>query len=175
VTAYYLGGFTVGECLPIAVQALGAADASIAVVLPNVTAKLAGALEAQAQLTINPPTLAGDLQAVLAFASQLQAAIALGLPSAGVDLAAMAAVIAEIQAELGSIQAQVSLSLALGLILAGAGVHLIAQEGTLGSLGSDIASETGSIGPSTTASHAVCLVATTSEAWAAISAAVRVS
>ncbi len=175
MTAYYLGGFTVGECLPIAVTAKAGIDASVRIVLPSLEAKLAGALEVQAAITVSPPTLAVQLQAAIDLAAELQASIDLGLPGISVDLAAMASIIAEIQVELGSIQAQVALSASLGVTLGGAGVHLISQEGTLGSFGSDVGTAAGSIGASSTPCNAVCLVATTPEAWAAISAAVKTS
>lgn len=174
MTATYLGGFTVGECLPIAVTAKGGLDAAVAVALPELQAKVAGALEAQAALTLSPPTLAGDLQAAVALVGQLQAAVALGLPSAGIDLVAMAAVVAELQATIGGLQAQLALSASLGVTLGGGGVHLITQDGTIGTLGSDVAGAASAIGSSLSPCKAVVLLATTDAAWAGISAAVKV-
>lgn len=174
MTAYYLGGFTVGECLPIAVTAKGGLDAALAVSLPEVQAKVAGALEAQAALSLDPPTLAGDLEAALALVGQLQAAVALGLPSAGIDLVGMAAVVAELQETLGGLQAQAALSASLAVTLGGGGVHLITQEGTLGTLGNDVASAAGAIGNGSSLCKAVVMIATTDAAWAGISAAMRV-
>lgn len=81
------GSYTLGGALPLAVQAsaVGAAD---------IQARLAGALEAQAQLIISPPTIGAQIEALLAAIAALQ----LAPPGAGIDVSAMATVIADLQA-----------------------------------------------------------------------------
>lgn len=165
MTATLVGSFTLGECLPLA---LGA-QVSLEAQLPELQAKVTGALEAQAAITLSPPTLSGNLEAALGLVAQLEAAIALGMPSAGIDLTVMAAIVADLQASLGALQAQLSLFSCLGA----PGVYLVSQSGTLGELGTDIGGVATAIGPGASACNAVALVCTTPEAWAAVSVAIR--
>lgn len=167
MTASLVGEFTLGECLPLA----AGAQVSLQAQLPELAARVAGALEAQAAVTLQPPTLAADLAAALGLVAQIQAAIALGLPSVTLDLALMASIVAELQASLGALQAQIALFACLGT----PGVYLVAQDGTLGGLGADIGTAASVIGPSSTPTNAVALICTTPEAWAAVSVAMRVS
>lgn len=167
MTATLVGSYTVGECLPIALDA----QASLQAQLPSIQAKVTGALAAQAAVVLQPPTLAADLTAALGLVAQLQAAIALDLPSVTLDLALMAAIVAELQAELGSLTAQLDRFVSLGA----AGVHLIVQDGTLGTLGGDVGGAAAAIGRSDTATRAVVMVTTTPAAWAGLSACVKVS
>lgn len=125
----YLGGRTIGECVPLAVTAKGALDVAIGASLPEVQAKLAGAVQAQANIALNPPTLATQLNAALALVAQLQAMIALGVPGGVVDLTAMAKVIAELQATIGLLNTQVDFSASFSATLGASGVHAYLWEG----------------------------------------------
>jgi hypothetical protein len=167
VTATLVGSYTLGECIPLA----AGAQLSLQAQLPALAAQVSGALAAQAAVTLQPPTLAADLQAALGLVAQLEAAIALGLPSVTLDLALMASIVADLQASLGALNAQLGLFLCLGT----PGVHLVTQTGTLGALGNEIGAAASAIGPSTTPTNAVALICTTPAAWAAVSVAMRVS
>lgn len=117
MTFSYVGSLSLGQCLPIAVEAQLA-------VVPEMSAKIAGLLEAQAALTITPPTLGGQVAAAYEMMLGLQASIDAGLPSASLDLSGLAAILAEVQASL-------SFWLSLGVTF-GAGVHMWTYSGLAG-------------------------------------------
>lgn len=176
MTATLIGTRSIGQCLPIAVSANATAKASLNLQLPSVQAELQGALDVQAEVTVNPPTLATSLQAALGLVAQLEASIALGLPSASIDLSVVAGIVAKLQAKLGSINAQLSATAALDLILGGAaGVHVITADAALDDLGSDIQSVAGGVATGSTRVRGVLLLATTDEVWALLEQAVITS
>lgn len=116
----YLGSLTIGAICPLAVSAQ-------AMVLPELQARLLGAIEAHAQLSISPPSLSVNLQAALDLVAQLQAAIEIGLPSASIDIGLMANLIAEIQA-------QVDFLLSFNLLLGTPGIFAYRYYGASGDL-----------------------------------------
>jgi|SRR5688572_9692365 len=139
--AEFVAQQTLGECVPIALTAVGAVDATAAVVLPQIEAQLAGSIEALAQITISPPSIEATIALLTAAIAALQALAE--LPGAELSIAALAGVIAELQATLGSIQAQVAISAGIGLILSAPGVWAYTQTGTPASFGSDFDAEIG--------------------------------
>jgi hypothetical protein len=82
-----------------------ALDLALGTTIAELSAKIAGAVEAQARLTITPPTLAVSLATALQIVAQLQAAIAVGAPDIGFELTALASLIAELQVALGPLLA----------------------------------------------------------------------
>lgn len=168
----YVGSLSPGQCVPMALLAQGRLSASIGLVLPELAARLEGMLAAQVNLTINPPTLAANLQAALALVAQLEASITLGLPSASIDLSVIVGLIAELQLSLGALQLDLQWALAFGLILGTPGIHLYAHEGAVG----DVlpGGLPGGDGPSQPA-VGVLLLATDSGAIAALRAMFRTS
>lgn len=170
-----VGTYSVGECLPIAVEAQAGIDAAVAVELPSLEAKLAGALTAQAGIILNPPTLATQLDAALALVAQLEAAIAVGVPGGVVDFAAMASIIAELQASIGTLQAQAALSASIGLTLGAGAVALIVSDGTLSNVGADIQSAASAVGDPDLHANAVVLLSVDAVTWAALQVAVKTS
>lgn len=124
-----LGAYALGDCVPALATVRGALDAVVAAQLPELEARLAGALVAQAQVAISPPTIAGQIEAALAVVASLQASVG----GVSVDVAAMAAAVAELEATIGGLQASLSASLALGTML-GAGVWLLHYQGRPGDL-----------------------------------------
>jgi len=142
MSAHYLGSLTLGGCLPTALTAAAELDATATIALPELSGKLAGLLNVQAALTIQPPTLNASLSAALKIVAELQASISLGLPGATLQLSALAAIIAEIEASLGSIQAAIALAAALSLQLGTAGVHAYSFTGRADELGPAVRSIT---------------------------------
>jgi len=129
--ARFLGAMSLGACLPIGLQASGALSATLGFSLPELQAKIAGALALQAQLAITPPTIGVQIDGVLALIAQLQGRLDLSASlSAQLDLvvelliqaqAALAAglqldasLAAEINGYLGAVAA-LQAQLALGL------------------------------------------------------------
>jgi hypothetical protein len=167
-----IGSFDLGSCVPMALTANAGLSASIDFVLPELEAKLAGFLEIQAELTINPPSLEADLEAALGLVAQLQALIALGLPSIGIDLTLIAGLIAELELSLGALSARLSFSVGFGLLLGTPGVYLVHHSGPIG----DVlpAGLPGGSGPSQPV-QGIGIFATDAGAWAAIQSVFRTS
>lgn len=134
--AQYTGGVTLGEAIPTALQATAAANIAIGVSLPELQAKLAGAIQAQASVSVSPPSFAAALE----FAAQLTAAanLAISGPAVNVDVAAIAKFIAEIEVLLGQLQAQASVVLGLNILFGTAGVHMYTVEDPIGQHGNDL-------------------------------------
>lgn len=116
-----IGTRTLGECLPgvlaLSVKATG-----------DLNAKIAGIIAAQAQLTVNPPTLAANLAVAQQIVVSLQAAIAIGLPTVSLQAAALAQVLAALQADLAAI---------VDLNLGQAGVSLYSYQGRINDCSTD--------------------------------------
>lgn len=150
----------------MALQAQLGLDASIGIVLPELTARLEGAIAAQAAITLQPPTLAANLSAALGLVAQLEAAITMGLPGVGIDLSVMASIIAEIQLSLGQLQAQLAFSASLGLTLGASGIYAYKWMGPAGE-----AVPSGLPGlPADGESFGVFLVTGSSGSWTALQA-----
>jgi hypothetical protein len=154
----------------MALTANAGISASIGLVLPELEAKVAGYVEAHAQLLVNPPSLEADLEAALGLVAQLQALIALGLPSAGIDLGLILGLIAELEILIGSLSARLAFSTSFGLLLGTPGVYLVRHSGAVG----DVlpAGLPGGSGPSQPV-EGIALLATDAGAWAAIQAVFR--
>ncbi len=117
------------------------ADASLALVVPQLTAQLAGLVQLQASLVISPPTIAGSIALAQQLIASLQAAIT--LPGASLNITAIAAAIAQLSALLGSLQAQVAAVASLNVSLGTPGVWAYSYEGTPALFGPDFAAEIG--------------------------------
>ncbi len=142
MAATYVAGGSIGSLLPLSLQGVAALDASLALMLPELIAKLAGVLKAQLSLSISPPSLAGSLTVALNAVINLQ--IAISGPSIALDFSAIAALMAEIQAALGALSLSLALSVSLKLSLGHAGLHLITLEGEVGDWGNELQSILGS-------------------------------
>ena len=138
MAATYVAGGSIGSLLPLSLQGVAALDASLALMLPELIAKLAGALKAQLSLSISPPSLAGSLEVALKAVLNLQ--IAISGPSTALDFSAIAALMAEVQAALGALTASLALAVSLNTTLGHAGLHLITLEGEVGGWGNDLQS-----------------------------------
>lgn len=133
-----LGFKSLGEIVPLAASATAAVDATVALTLPELQAKLAGLLSLQASLTLTPPSIATSLTAALALVASLEASIALGLPSASLDLSAVFAVVAELELLIGAINVQLNIALDIDLVLGSPGVALYRYSGDLDPIASQL-------------------------------------
>lgn len=167
-----IGSFDLGSCVPMALAANASLSASIDFVLPELTAKLAGFVEMQAAVMLNPPSLASDLEAAIGLVAQLEALIELGLPSAGIDLTLIAGLIADLQLSLGALSARLSFSVGFGVLLGTPGIYLVHHSGPIG----DVlpAGLPGGAGPSQQV-EGIGVFATDAGAWAAIQSVFRTS
>lgn len=136
-----LGQLTLGACVPTALAAVGVADASIALTLPQLEAQVAGLLELQASLVITPPSIAASIALAQQLIVSLQAALT--LPGAELNLSAIAAAIAALQVTMGGLQAQLALVAGLSLTLGTPGIWAFARTGPVGTFGQDFAAEFG--------------------------------
>jgi hypothetical protein len=130
----YIGSRSIGGAIPIAATAQAQLDASLGVLLAEMQAELAGAIEAHAQLVITPPSLGAGFAAAMDLVTNLQALIDLGLPSASIDLSAALAVIAELRVQLGALEAAASFAAELSGILGSAGVYVWTYSGAPGGI-----------------------------------------
>lgn len=166
----YLGGLTVGECVPAAVTMQ-------AQLLADLQAQLAAQVSLVAQLNLNPGsfTIAGSLEFAVGLVASIQAQIALGieLPSIQVQLDAAFALIATLQV---SIDALLALQVAFGT----AGVHAFAVDGAVNSIGGQLTSAFagGFPGPGnqpTDYANALVLATSVPAAWAAMGRILKTS
>lgn len=134
----YVGGFSVGGAVPIALAATATASATLNAALIPAQARLAGAIQALASVTVSPPSIAAVATLAAAAAASVQAALT------GPTVGASAGVAAQLVAELGAIvlalEAQLSAIAQLEAILGTAGVHLYRLDGAIGGMGSDLGS-----------------------------------
>ncbi len=134
----YQGGLTLAAGLPFLGPVSAGFSASLAATLPDIQARIAGALSGQVQIALNPPSLAASAALAAQIGAAIQAAFA--TPGVMVDITAAAALIAELSAILGQLQANLALSASLGSLLAAGGVHFYTTEGA-------VADMTGSLQP----------------------------
>lgn len=162
VNAELIGQLSVGQCVPTTAS-------MVATLLADFNAKLAGALQLQASVTLTPPTLAASLEAALALVAALQAQIALsislGLPEVSVDLTVMLSVIADLNA---SIAGLLTLQVALGT----AGVYVIKHEGPSETHGPDVQQIVDNIAPPGNNVHSITLLATAPAVFEALGAVI---
>lgn len=132
VEVEYIGGKSIGAGLPFLLPMSAAFSANLAATLPDIQARLVGALSASLSVTISPPSLVASAQ----LATQILAAIntAIMTPGVMVDLTAAAALIAELSAILGQIQANLTLAAGFGAMLGTAGIHFYKAEGAVGEM-----------------------------------------
>jgi hypothetical protein len=162
MSTVYLGGITVGECVP----AFGAA---IALMLPDLQAKLA----ALASFSPTPVSFSAQLAVAESVVAGIQASLAVGIspPSIALQIAVVVALIAELEATLGIVAGYTN---ALGA----AGVHLYRYDGAANALGGDFSTAlSGGFpgGAPTDFTNALLIATTVPAAWAAIAQLFKVS
>lgn len=174
MTVTYEGKLTLGECIPTALEANAQLSANVGLQLPELQAKIAGALEAQARLTLQPPTVSAQLTTLANLAASLQASVAFPPPQA--QLSAVAALVAELQASLGQLQASIAFSAGFAASLGAPGVHFYSFGGRPDELGDEIGAQLSSGLPGgnpSEQSKAIVLIASDGGAIAAMEAVLR--
>jgi hypothetical protein len=124
------GEVTFGQALPIGLAASAGIAASVGLVMPQISAQIAGLIELQTRLTLTPPTLAANLQAVIGLQAALEAAITIGVPGIDIQLAAVAELLATLNASIGALEAQLAFSVSLDALFGTGGVLMYAYSGT---------------------------------------------
>lgn len=175
MTLHYLGTQTVGQCIPTALVAQGQAIASLEGDVASLQSLIDSLTSAQAQLSLNPPSLVSSLASAQAMVTGLQAALLLGVPAvSATPLALLAQQILDLLSQLADATVQLDAARALGATLGTAGVSAYGFTGQVGSMGNELTSELISGTPggqSTDEAGGVVLVATTPAARAALGVA----
>ncbi len=162
----HLGSLTLGGCLPllaltashltaaigIGVSADATLKAKLDLVLPDIQAKLEAAGKLAVNLTINPPNILAQIEALKALILALQAQLALGLPTVNLQLLGVQKLIIDLQADLAAmgvsidfsalLDIEIAFSVDLALLLGTAGIHAYQYEGEVRNLGDELAGAT---------------------------------
>jgi hypothetical protein len=172
-TLEYLGSKTVGEALPLLLEASAQLSASIGLMLPQIAAQVAGILAIQVGVSLTPPSIGLTLSMAESLVVNLKAAIEVGVPGLDFQIAAVAQLLVSLSATLASLAATLSFGLNLSLLLGGVGVFAYAYEGTADSLGPSITEATGTGLPGGSGGdpcQAILLVTQTPATWTALKA-----
>jgi hypothetical protein len=172
----YLGSETLSATIPLLASAAASIGLAVGTSMPQVSASIAGIIAAEAQIALNPPTLAANISVANQLVVSIQAAIDLGLelPSLSVQLGIMAAVVADLTIQLGILQAQVDLAANILSVLATGGVHLYVYDGVVSALGSSCPTSLPGGAP-TDHVNALILATSSGATWSGISACMKVS
>lgn len=108
MTVQSLGSQPLATLNPGLVLAGAGLSASAAALIPQLTANLAGAVMASAQIALFPPSLSVQLSDAIAAVTSIGIAIGAGVPPVDVQLVSIATGIAEVTAQIGALEAQVS-------------------------------------------------------------------
>jgi hypothetical protein len=158
VTAELVAQVSIGQIVPTTASLLAQS-------LAELNSQLAGFLNIQAALTIQPPALDAQLQGCLQTAATIQAQIAAGItvspPGVGLSVAANAAAMAELTA-------QITALLALQVTLGTAGVYVITHNGPSESHGPEVQQIVNDIAPHGNVVYSVTYLATAPEVFAAL-------
>ncbi len=149
----YLGSLSLATAVPLAASVDG-------VVVPKLTAEVAGIVAAQAELNAHPPSITASLANVQALLAAIQNAISLGVtePTLTVQLAALASLLTAVQADL-------ALAVSLQTALAAAGVHAYAYSGQASGFGPSLPASLPGGNP-TDAVNALVLATSVGATWA---------
>ena len=126
----YLGRLSLIEAFPILAVARLQVRAIVNLVLPDVTARLAGAVALAANIRLKPPSLSASVVLAAKILAQLQVAIT--PPSVDFAVAACASLIAQ----LGSIKAALDLALNWGVFPGS--VHVFVYQGAAQDMGATV-------------------------------------
>jgi hypothetical protein len=180
MTAVYVGAMTIGAAVPAADAAASGAVVGLNLALPDLEARIAQLQAAVAGLSVPLPPNLADMAVRATFnlgAVQLALAtpgLPLSLPDLTAAAAALLALVGELLGTAASISAQLSLLAGFRALLATAGVHVVAYDGAIGSLGSELQSAVATPIPSGHA-NALALVTTSGATWSAMSQVFKVS
>jgi hypothetical protein len=174
MTLSLVGTLSVGQMVPIAVQAVGQLSATVGSVRATLNGQLQAKLKLGARLTITPPRITATLSALAKVTAKLQAAASLGVvpPSFVLGLDVVLKNAARLQAYLGGLAAQVSAAASITSLLATAGIDSYSFGGATNAFGPAVTSATSGGFPSGGGPSAHCdaiiLITTSPAAWTAL-------
>lgn len=136
MTISYKGELSLGQVVPMALQAAGILNASLGAQLPDVQARLDGLL---AVSVAPPPSIADLIASVQQMLAALQTLLSAPLP----DISATASAIADLQATLGQLQAGLSFAGLLNGLLGSPGIYAYTFDGKANQVAGELGSEVG--------------------------------
>ncbi len=162
MAAALLGQLSVGQCVPTALT-------MNAQLLAELQGKLAAALNIQAALSIQLPSLSLQLEGALSAVASLQAMISAGLtispPGVNLSIDANLAVIAELTAKIAAL---IAIQVALGT----AGVYVLRHDGPSETHGAQVQAVVDNIAPPGNNVHSITLLATAPAVFEALAAVI---
>lgn len=180
MTAVYVGALTIGGAVPGAGVAASAGADGIEAAFPDLAGRLA-ALQAQlvALATMPPlPSFADMLAQSVALTASIQLALATpGLPpppSIASSIAALAALVTSLTTMTASLHGKLGIIIDFQTLLAAAGVHVVAYDGAIGSLGTQVQAAVAGPIPSGHA-NAIALITTDAATWSAMAHVFKVT
>lgn len=180
MTATYVGSLTLGAAVPGARVAAEAGQAGLNTAIPDIGARLA-ALQAEVLALATMPPLPSFAD-MLARAQALLDSITLSMttpglpapPSLATAIAALEALIAQLSAITLGLNAQLNIIVNFQTLLAAAGIHVIAYDGDLSTLGTQLQGAVNAHTPGSGHANAVALVTTDTLSWAAMTSVFQV-
>lgn len=166
-----LGSATLAVTVPGAAGAAAAIGVACGIAAPDVTAQLSALASFTPTVSLS---FAAQLDIAASIVSNINAAIAAGItpPSLDAQIALSVDIIADLQAKLALIEAQAAIGIALGSLLATAGVRTLTYSGPQDDFGAELAAE---LGAPTTSCNALVLLTTSGAAWTAMQTLFRAS
>lgn len=159
-----LGSATLSVVVPGAASAVVAIDIACGIAAPDVSAQLTALASFTPTLNLS---FAAQLDIAASIVTNINAAITAGItpPSLDAQIALSVDIIADLQAKLVLIEAQAAIGIALGDLLANAGVRTLVYSGPQDDFGSELSAE---LGAPTTACNALVLLTTNGATWTAM-------
>lgn len=180
MSAVYVGSMTIGAAVPAAGAAATAGADGINAAFPDIAGRLTALAEQIAALATMPPL--PSFADMLTQAVALQASIALAIatpglpppPSIATAIAALAALVTSLEAMTVALEVKLDAIVTFQGLLTTAGVHVVAFDGPIAQLGTEVSGALASPIPSGNA-HALVLATTSGAAWSAMTQVFRVN
>ncbi len=134
----YLGSLTIGNSVPLAAALNANLDASLALVLPSLNARVAGLVQLSINLGITAPSIVASLDVATKLLASLTSSVSLGLPGVNFQVAAIANLLAQLELDLGALNVSAAFSVSAALTLGTAGCHAWAAVSTSAAIGGEI-------------------------------------
>lgn len=161
-----LGSLSLAVAVPGAAEANAALDIAASIAAPNVSAQITAAASFTPSASLSLLDLLAMAEAILA---NIEAALAAIPPIPVLDLSAQVALAASVKVDLdamlATVNAQVTIQLAIAALLATGGVVAYAWDGANDALGPAL---TTALGGATTHSNAIILYTTSGVTWTAM-------
>lgn len=173
MTAWYIGGMSIGAAVPGAAAAASAGADGINTAFPDIEARLTALAQAIAALASMPPlpTFPDMVARAAANLAGLQVAVSTpGLPpppSLSTAIATLSALVADLNAMLAALNVKLTLITDFQGVLATSGLHVITYDGPRSNVGLDVDAQISAHvgGSGTTHTNALVLVTTSGATW----------